>query len=77
MHGYDLVQLFYKVHLESAAYATVLQGHQAVILHAYYASLLYKAGVNVNFTYIVYNNSEFNSFAVSKNPVYKGCLSAA
>ena len=73
----DLVQLLHKVHLEGAAYAAVLQGYQAVIIHAYHAALLYKAGIDIDFTYIVYNYRELYALAVGQNPVQKGCLTAA
>ena len=73
----DLMQLLHKVHLEGAAYAAVLQGYQAVIIHAYHAALLYEAGIDIDFTYIVYNYRELYALAVGQNPVQKGCLTAA
>ena len=77
MHGYYLVQLLYKVHLEGAAYASVLQGYKAVIFHAYHASLLYEAGVNVYLTYIIYDNGKLYAFTVAEYLVDQCGLSAA
>ena len=73
----DLMQLLHKVHLEGAADAAVLQRYQTVIIHAYHAALLYKAGIDIDFTYVVYNYRELYALAVGQNPVQKGCLTAA
>lgn len=72
-----LVQLLHKVHLKGAAYAAVLQCNQAVIIHAYHASLLNKAGIDIYLTYIVYYYCKLYSLAVAQNPVKQGCLTAA
>ena len=77
MQGDYLVQLLHKVHLEGAAYATVLQGYQAVIVHTYHTSLLDEAGVYVHLTYIIYYYRKLNAFAVAQDTVEQRCLTAA
>jgi hypothetical protein len=69
MQGYNLVELLHKVHLEGAADATVLQGYQAVIVHAYDASLLDKACVDVYLTYIIYYYCKLDTLAVGQYSV--------
>ena len=63
------MQLLYQVHLEGAAYAAVLQCNQAVIIHAHNTSLLYQAGVDVDLTYIIYDNCKLYTLAIGKDPV--------
>ena len=77
MCGNDVMELLYQIHLERAAYASVLQGHQTVILHTYHASLLDKAGVNVYLTYVIDNDGKLYAFAVAEYPVDQCGLSAA
>ena len=71
------MKLLYKIHLEGAAYAAVLKGNQAVIIHSYHASLLDEAGINIDLAYVIYYYSELDSLAVAQYAVQKGCLTAA
>ena len=73
----NLVQLLDKVHLESAADAAVLQGHERVILLAHDASLLYQGCVDVHRAQVVDDHGELDAFGVGENAVNEGCLTAA
>ena len=67
----------HKVGLEGAADASVLQGHQTVVLASDDSSLLDKVRVNVDLSYVIDYYGEPYSFPVGKNVVDKGCLSAS
>ena len=60
----DVAQLLYEVHLKRAADATVLQGHEAVVLLSHYPALLYEVGIDIHLAYIVDYYGELNATAV-------------
>ena len=68
-HLDDVAQLFDQIHLERAADAAVLQGHEAVVLLAHDAAFFDKVGVDVDFADIVDDNSKFNAFFVAEYSV--------
>ena len=77
LHGNDVVQLLYQIHLEGAADATVLQGDEAVVLSAHDAAFLDEVGVNVHFANIVDDNGETNAAAVGEDAIQEGGFAAA
>ena len=70
-------QLGDQVHLQGTADTAVLQGDQAVILLADDAAFLDQVRVDVDFAYVIDEDGETDAFAVGKDPVQKGGLSAA
>ncbi len=76
-HLHDVGELFYEVHLQGAADATVLKSHQTLVFFAHYAAFLNEVGVNVDLSYIVDNHCKTNAFLVGKNVVDQCCLTTS
>ena len=74
---HDVVQLLDKVHLESAADASVLQCHQTLVFLPHDSALLDEARIDVNLSQVIDNDGKFYVLLISENMVYKRCLSAA
>ena len=69
LHVNDVAQLVYKVHLQRAADAAVLQSHQTVVLLVHHSTLLDEVGVDVHLADIVHDNGELNAFLVGKDTI--------
>ena len=69
LHVDDVAQLVYKVHLQRAADAAVLQSHQTVVLLVHHSTLLDEVGVDVHLADIVHDNGELNAFLVGKDTI--------
>ena len=77
VHGGNLVQLLHEIHLKGAAYATVLQSHQAVVLLTHNSSLLDQVCIYIDFTYVVDYHGELDAASVVEYPVEECGLSAS
>ena len=77
LHLHEFIYLLHKVGLEGAADASVLQGHQTVVLASDDSSLLDKVRINVDLSYIIDYYGKPYSFPVGKNVVDEGRLSAS
>ena len=77
LHCDYVVQLRYKVHLKGAADASVLQRHKALVFCANYAALLYKVGIYVYLSNVVYNYRKADALRIGKNMIKKCCLPAS
>ena len=75
--GHQVGQLGHQVHLQGAADATVLQGHQAVVRGAHNATFLHQVCINVHLANVVHNNGELNALLVGQNAIQKRSLSAS
>ena len=69
LHVDDVAQLVYKVHLQRAADAAVLQSHQTVVLLVHHSTLLDEVGVDVHLADIVHDNGELNAFLIRKDSI--------
>ena len=65
LHVYDFLELFYQVHLQCAADATVLERNERIVFLTYYATFFYKGCINIDFTNIVDDDGKLNTFFVS------------
>ena len=65
LHVYDFLELFYQVHLQCAADATILERNERIIFLTYYATFFYKGCINIDFTNIVDDDGKLNTFFVS------------
>ena len=77
VHLAEFGELRHKVHLEGAADATVLQGHQTVVGAAHYAALFNQVGVYVHLADVVYDDGEFDSLFIGKDAVQESRLAAS
>ena len=77
LHSGDIVDLLHEVHLQSTAYAAILQGHEAVVLLSYHTTLLNKGGIDVDFANVVDNYGKLDAFFVSEDMVDECSLSTA
>ena len=73
----DVAQLLYKIHLQGAADATILQGHQVFVFLSHNASFFNQLGIDVHFADIVDDNGKLNAALVGENAVEQCCFSAA
>ena len=71
------MQLLHEIHLKGAAYATVLQSHQAVVLLTHNSSLLDQVCIYIDFTYVVDYHGELDAAPVVEYPVEECGLSAS
>ena len=76
-HAHQFIDLLDEIGLQGAADASVLQGHQTVVLFADDPSFLDEVRIDIHFSDIIDDDGEFNSFPVCKYMVYQGGLSAA
>ncbi len=74
---YYLRQLLDQIHLQRAAYTTVLKRHQTIVLLIYNAALGYQVGIYVHLTYIVHYHRKLYTPTVIQNTVDKSGLSTA
>ena len=72
-----IVNLFYEIHFECAAYTAVLQSHEAIILTAHDTAFLYEVGININLTYIIDYHSEAYTALIGEYMVDQRGLSAS
>ena len=77
MHGEDVLQLLDEVHLQRTADATVLQGHERVVLLAYDTTLLDEVGVDVHLADVVDDDGKLDALPVLQDTVQQGGLTAA
>ena len=77
LHGDDVMQLLYQVHLQGAADAAVLQGYEAVVGLVDDAAFLDKVGVDVHFADVVDDYGKAYAFLVGENAVQQCGLTAA
>ena len=75
-HRGDFGQLCHEVHLQGAADAPVLQGHEAVVRLADDAALLDEVRVDVHFADVIDDDGELDTFLVGKDPVQERGLAA-
>ena len=75
-HRGDLRQLGHEVHLQGAADASVLQGHEAVVRLAHDAALLDEVRVDVHLADVVDDHGEFDALAVREDAVQERGLPA-
>ena len=68
-HRRNLAELLDQVHLERAADAPVLQGHQTVVLLVHNAALLDKVGVDVYLAYVIDDHGKPDAALVGQYPV--------
>lgn len=73
----DVLQLLHEVHLQRAADATVLQGHQRVVLLVHDTSLLNEACIDVHLPDIVHDDRELDSLFVLQDTVEQRSLATA
>ena len=76
VHLAELGELRHKVHLQGAADASVLQGHQRIVGITHDAALLYELGIDIHFADVIHYDGELDSFLICKDAV-KGCLAAS
>ena len=69
LHGGDVHELLHEVHLQRAADAAVLQGHQAVVLLVDDASLLNECCVDVHLADVVDNHGKLDAFLVCQDAI--------
>ena len=74
---HEVLQLLHEVHLQGTADATVLQGHQAVVLLIYDASFLDEVCINIYFTDIIYDNGKLYTTTIGQDTIQKRSLTAA
>ena len=72
----EVAELRNQVHLQSAAYATVLKCYQTVVRASDNAALLYQVGIYVDLADVVDDYGELDSFLVCEDAVQKGGLAA-
>ena len=77
VHAYDVLQLLHEVHLQRAAYTSVLQRHQRVVLLVDHASLLYEVGVDVDLSDVIDDDGKLDASFVTQYSVQQCCLAAA
>ncbi len=73
----DFRQLGHQVHLEGAADAAVLQGHEALVRRAHDAAFFDEAFVNIHFADVVDHDGELDALAVGEDAVQEGGLAAS
>ena len=73
----DVAQLLYKIHLQGAADAAVLQGYKAFFLLSYHTTFLNEVGIDVHFANIIHDDGELYTFSVIQYSIKECCLSAA
>ena len=73
----NVTQLLDKIHLESAADTAILKSYERVILLFYHPTLFYKVGINIHFTYIIYDDSKSDTFFIIKNTIQERCLTTS
>ena len=76
-HGGDFAQLLHQVHLQRAADAAVLKGHQAVVSLTDDTTFFNQVGIDIDLAEVVDNDGKLNALAVVKNLVYQCSLAAA
>ena len=73
----EFVELLHEIHLQGAADASVLQGHETVVLLANDSAFLDQGGVHVDFAEVVDYHGELDSLSVGEYAVQQSGLSAA
>ena len=71
---HQLVDLLNEVGLQGTTDASVLQGHEAIVLLRHHATLLYEVGVNVHLAYVVHDDGEAYASLISQYTVHQRCL---
>ena len=64
VHAHDVVELLYQVEFQGTADATILQGHQTIILLSNHPTLFNEAGIDVHLTDVVNNDGKLDAFRV-------------
>ena len=77
LHIYNLLELFYEVHLQGTANTSILERNQGIILLAYHATFLYESCINIHLTNIIDDNGKLDTLLVSQNLVEQGSLTTA
>ena len=74
---HQVAELQDEVHLQRAADAPVLQGHQRVVLLVNDSALLYEVGIDVHLADVVYDDGKAYTSFIIKYAVQQGCLATA
>ena len=74
---HQVAELQDEVHLQRAADAPVLQGHQRVVLLVNDSALLYEVGIDVHLADVVYDDGKAYTSFIIKYAVQQGGLAAA
>ncbi|EEC55348.1 hypothetical protein BACEGG_00376 [Bacteroides eggerthii DSM 20697] len=70
LHSQDFAYLFYQIHLQGAADASVLKCDKAFIFFANDTAFLNKVCINVHFAYVVDNDGKLDPLFIAKDMVY-------
>ena len=76
LHAGDFLQLRHEVHLQRAADAAVLQGHEAVVRLPHDAALLDQVRVDIHFAQVIDDHRELDAATVRQDPVQERRLPA-
>ena len=77
LHRCNLSDLLYEIHLESAAYTSILQCYERVILLIHYSTLLDKVSINVHFTDVIHDNGKLYTTLIREDSIEQRSLSTA
>ena len=72
----DVAQLLHEVHLQGAADAAVLQGHEVVVFLCYDTSLLNQVGIDIHFANIIDNHGKADAATVVEDAIQERGLAA-
>ncbi len=73
----EIRELLHKIHLECAADTPVLKSHEAIVVTTDHPAFCDEIGINVDFTDIIHDNGEADSFTIVEYPVEKSGLTAS
>ena len=77
LHVDNFLQLLYEIHLQRAADATVLQGNKRIVFLANDTTFFNQCGINVDFSYVIYDDGKLDAFLIGKDFVQQCCLATA